>query len=563
MAGVFFGPTLRRAFASLLVLLALGASAAAGPSPPPTALLVPLDDRPSTRLFPEQVARIGGGELRIPPRFLLGRARHPGDPARLGAWMRSAAPGVERAVVSTDMIAYGGLVASRAAQTSLEEALGRLEALDELHRAGVPVVAFAILPRLALRTSDEEAPFETALARWAASGSPDPPAGVPAPLVEEYRAVRRRNLEVLKALVERVADGTLETLVLGQDDSAPRGPHVEEQRLLQDRVRERGLQDRVCLVSGADELAMNLVAGWLARRAGVRPLFEVRYSEPDAGSRIPPLESRSLDETMDAHLALSGAARGAGRGPILLVEVPAAKPFEPPALEPGPEDLERAAALGRRLEEARATGRPVAVADLRLVNRADPVLARELLDRIPLWDLEAYAAWNTPSNALGTALAQAVVHQVARARGRAWPGGRVLESEKTQQAFTLARLVDDYAYQALIRPTLGEAVRGLPDNPDPLLNLYGPAGVQARLEAVAWARGVWKRLLEGRRYPVPALGREVRLQAMNLEVLLPWPRIFEVEVRLDLRLVPLPAGPPSAGRSGEGVLPSGREPGAP
>ncbi len=545
-----FAPRLQRASVFGLILLALGLAPSQAGVPPraaqplPTALFIPLDDRPSTFLFPQQIARIGGGRLRVPPRHLLGRAWTPGDPEKLALWAQEAVVGSERALVSIDMLAYGGLVASRTAACSTEQALARLGFLKTLQRSGIPVVALAILPRLSLRTSEAQAPYERVLANWAASGVESPPENVPAAIFEEYLAVRRRNVQVVADLIAQVARGDLEFLVLGQDDAASRGPHLEEQRSLEEQIRSLGVEDRVRIVSGADELAMNLVAGWLAGREGLRPVLEILYSEEGAGERIPPLESRPLDEALEEHLSLSGARSGTGRGTILLVEVPSARPYEPPPLEAGPEDLERAAAFKKRLDEVRAAGRHLAVADLRLVNRADPVLARELLEHLPLWELEAYAAWNTPSNALGTAVAQAVVREVARVRGGAWSLERVLESEKTQQAFTLARMVDDFAYQAVIRPTLSEAVRGLPRDPDPLLNLYGPAGVRARLEAVAWARKVWQERLEGRSYWVPSLRRRVEFEAMHLEVVLPWPRVFEIEARLDLRLAPRAATSP-------------------
>lgn len=533
-------------FAALLLLILVALPAWAAVGPPPTAMLIPLDDRPSTLLFPQQIARIGGGLLRVPPRHLLGRAYTPGRSDAISEWMTQNRRSVERAIVSTDMLCYGGLVASRTSAASAPDALRRLSVLDGL---GVPVVAFATIPRLSLRTSDAQAPYERPLHDWAASGKTEPPASVPPEIVQEYLGVRQRNLQVLHGLLERVDSGVVETLVIGQDDAAPRGPHLAERQALEEEIARRGLGGRVRILSGADELAMNLVAGWLARRAGVRPSFAIRYSDPEAGARIPPLESRPLDEAMDEHLALSGASRGPQADVTLFVEVPSEKPFEPPPLEARPEDLTRTGQLVAALQEARARGERVALADLRLVNRADPVLAREILAQVPLWDLEAYAAWNTPSNALGTAIAQAVVHTLARKRGLHWPPGRVLESEKTQQAFTFARLIDDFAYQALIRPTLSEDVKGLPRDPDPLLNLYGPAGLRARLDAVAWAREEFQKRLEGRSYAVPALRRLLEFQEMRLEVVLPWPRIFEVEARLDLRLVERPWPPAKPGTS--------------
>ena len=101
--------------------------------------------------------------------------------------------GTERALVSVDMLAYGGLVASRTAGCTTEQALARLDVLKTLQRSGTPVVAFAVLPRLSLRTSEAQAPYERILANWAASGGKSPPEDVPAAIFEEYLAVRGRK----------------------------------------------------------------------------------------------------------------------------------------------------------------------------------------------------------------------------------------------------------------------------------------------------------------------------------------------------------------------------------
>lgn len=545
----------------LASLLGLWATQLLGPSPapaeaappsPPLALLLPLDDRPSTRLFPSQIARIGGGTLSLPPRALLGRAWTPGQPRALAAWIRAAAPSADHAILSLDMLCYGGLVASRSAGAPLEEAVDRLRLLDELQASGVEVELFATLPRLSLRTSERQAPFERRLAGWAARGEPSPPEGVPLEVVEEYLGVRRRNVAVLEAALEKVASGAARRLTLGQDDAAPRGPHIEEQRQLVARAEALRIRDRVRLVSGADEVAMNLVAGWLCRAAGLRPRVEVTLSDPAARARIPPLESRPLGHSIEQHLAMSGALEAGPGEPADLrihLEVPSPTPFAPPGAKADPGEPARAEALLETLRAALRRERPVALADLRLVNRADPALAEALLREIPLWRLDGYAAWNTPSNALGCALAQAVARQVARARAPGWPLPRRLESEKTHLAFTFARLVDDFAYQARIRARYQPAAALLPRDPAPLLNLYGPIGVEIRQETLAWVQAAWRERLQGRSFPSPVVGQPVTLTGMTAEVLLPWPRVFEIEARLDLRLSP---GEPPRLRGGSG-----------
>lgn len=499
-----------RLFLALLLILPLRAE--------PTITLVPLDDRPCNLLFVRQIARIAGAETTVPPRSLLGAWLRPGDPERVADWLRThPAP---YTLVSADMLCYGGLVGARQAQTSLATARERLRVLRELRGGRLEVLA--VLPRLSLRTSDRQAPYEGQLARWAhrPRGTPAP-AGVPPEIVQEYLEVRQRNLQVLGTLLEYVQDGTLARLVVGQDDSAATGLHRAEADWLLDQARQRELGDRFVFLSGADELSMDLVSGYLADYHDVHPTVEVVYSDPAARDRIPPLETYPLGEMVEAHLALSGARPGSPAEVALFVRVPE----DQSPLEPFLEEL--VARLGRQ---------KVALADLGRVNRMDPALAEALIAQVPLTRLEALAGWNTAANGLGTATAQLVCHRIAARQG-GWTLSEALESEKTQQAFLFARLVDDYGYQAVVRPERD----GLPLDPDPLLNLYGPIGLEIRQALRLWALGLFQDRFRGQVVALESIGRRARIDRLQLEIVLPWQRVFEIEARADLTLTGLPA----------------------
>jgi len=78
---------------------------------------------------------VAGEKLRHPPRALLGRFLTPGQPERVAEWLRRGAPSARMAIVSLDMLAYGGLVASRAPTVDVATALCRLQALREVKEA--------------------------------------------------------------------------------------------------------------------------------------------------------------------------------------------------------------------------------------------------------------------------------------------------------------------------------------------------------------------------------------------------------------------------------------------
>lgn len=501
------------------------------------ALYIPLDDRPCNWLFPGQIARIGGGSLIVPERSWLGKAYQPGQPQKLKAWLRNQ-PIYSNAIISADMLAYGGLIASRTARIDTAEAIANLQILPELAQKGQHLEILAIVPRLSLRTSDGQAPYETSLRNWAARGEANPPANVPEKYFREYLQVRNRNLEVLYNLLLFTAQGTIDHLVIGQDDAASKGIHISELAQLKAKIKELDIEDKVDIMCGADELASNMTAGWLAKEANYTPHIELDYSDSDYKDKVPPMEAFTLAETARLHLDLSGATETEGTGTVIFVETPSDKPFAAPTLEGDDKTKTQAENLLERINNkfVDQRKRPYGLADLHLVNRAEPIFAQTIIDNVPIWELACYSAWNTPSNSLGTAIAQACAAQIALVKGKNWTIYRRLESEKTQQAFTVARLIDDYAYQAVIRQNLNKEYKNINIKADPLLNQAGPAGLAARQAAIPWAQQLWDEKLLGQSYYSPTVGQKVVFRSMFLEIVLPWPRLFEIEERLNITL---------------------------
>ncbi len=536
-------------------------------------MLLPLDDRPSTLLFPQQIARIGGGELIVPPRGLLGKWLEPGQSGRLELWMISHCEGCERLFVSSDMLCYGGLVASRSAAVTLAEAQTRLQTLSTLHGLGQHLEVLATIPRLDLRTSDREAPYARRLQNWAASPAAleHPPTDVPADIVQEYLGVRQRNFAVLETLVALTGQGVIDRLIIGQDDSSRAGLHERDQHRLNDIIARSVAADRITLLSGADELAMDMVSGWLAERSNLRPRFAIAYSDDAAAEQIPPLESLPLSATVAAHLRLAGAdvlapvfqiapspGKQAVTQPCPTAQQPRPAEAMPAPDAPGPDGTlfiaapqhgwqapppEEAAARAQQiiehLKQLLTRSPHLGVANAIYVNRSDPELAQDIMQQLDFWRLDGYAGWNTTSNTLGTVIAQMVAHAVADRTAASWDLSQMLESEKTHVAFLLARLVDDYYYQAVVRQQMTPLANQLSDPTDPLLNQLGPIALQVRLDLIHWANDLFTQRLAGRTVSLPGHRGEATMQSVHVQSIQPWPRLFEVEALVDVRLAPI------------------------
>ncbi|RYG70611.1 DUF4127 family protein, partial [bacterium] len=215
--------------------------------------LLPLDDRPCNTRFPSEIGAIGGASLLLPSRDHLGRFNSPGEPEALQQWLESL-PEVDALIVSVDMLAYGGLVASRKTVTSLETAMSRLEALDKwrVARPNTPIYAFNILMRLAITMdSDAAVPHYYNVMRYArlvdeAARFPSPEkqaelesvqAQIPPELLAAYRAARARNHTVNLAMVDYLARGTFDYLLVTQEDCTEFGLHRREQDEILEHVK--------------------------------------------------------------------------------------------------------------------------------------------------------------------------------------------------------------------------------------------------------------------------------------------------------------------------------------
>ncbi|MHB8146520.1 MAG: DUF4127 family protein [Vulcanimicrobiaceae bacterium] len=490
--------------------------------------LVPLDDRPVTLQLPVMLGRIAGVSVHVPPRKLLGHYLAAGDPDGVIDWLNG--PGNRNAqaiVVSSDMLVYGGLVASRVpGTTSYQDAYFRMRALQQL-RASHPhawIAGFGTIMRLAptgvpaigaAATYFAPYPIWTYLQQYANLHDPPLPQerALAAKLREEagpafdaYLAVRARDYFVDRHLIDLVADGVLNRLVLGQDDAGPVGLHVKDVYALRQAVRAAGLHDRIAIEPGADELGMVLVARALARRIGWTPRIAVRYSTPEGASYQDPLEFAPIGTTIDHLIGLCGGVP-VRRDPDIVLDVRV--PGTPPALDD---------AFVAALHGDLAARRPVALADLSFLEptyASQAAFAGRILRDGIAGRLDAYAAWNTDANTVGTALAEAVAAGAGRRSGT--------YDALAHRDFTFMRFLDDEAFHAVVRPQLNAALdaQGVADH------TYLEPGVAARSSALDTAL-LWQQAL----VLLPQLYPNYHIAVM--QITLPWNRTFETKIRVRL-----------------------------
>ncbi len=490
-----------------------------------TIAFVPIDDRPVTAQLPVMLGRIAGVAVEAPPRRLQGRFLQAGRPDALVAWLNheAAKSGTNAFVISTDMLAYGGLTASRVPGTTYADAEFRLREFAHL-RARRPrawLGAFGTIMRLAPTGIPAGTPFFAAFPAWSYlqdyANLHDPPlrseiaraqqlrALIGQPTFDEYMATRGRNLAIDRLLLKLTANGTIDRLVLGQDDAGPVGLHVRDVALLQQDLAAEGLAGRASIEPGADELGSALVADALARAADWTPHIAVRYSEPDGASYQDPIEYGPVSTAIDALIRVSGGVRDDDRPDIVLyVRVPGTTAAHDAQLV---SDMTGAVALGRS----------VAVADLTYLKsyRDQAAFAQLLLRSDVARELDAYSSWNTNANTVGTALAEAIA---------AGAGRRMHTYDSlAHRTFTFTMFLDDYAYHDFVRPDLNAtlAAQGILDHT--LLSPDVAAAMSQRDRALLWSYAL--RILA-------QLDPGYHIAAMQLG--LPWSRTFETSIDVGL-----------------------------
>lgn len=494
--------------------------------PAPRIALLPLDDRPVNVLLPQDVAAVAGVVLDVPPTDILPSYRQAGDAEALGAWLleRAGDPATVHIVVSVDMLLYGGLIASRTSHDTTRTVLERLDVLREVRQRHpeMPISAVSLVTRASNSYSAAEEPTY-----WTQHGKEihalggdahrllDEPdvlpledlTAVPAEIVSDYSTRRLRNHIANLSTLALVEDGTLNFLAITADDTAPFAAGSAEQVWLRHWMRMLPRGREVLMYPGADEVGAVLIARALAMNADASVTFSVVCADPAGMDRVPPYENMSLAASARRQIRAAGATEVEADADVTLV-LHAPDPDRHDMFGGRPDVVDAAAVAGTvaLVRERLTRGERVALADVRYPNGADEALVRALAEADLLGGLEAFGGWNTAGNTLGSAVAIAAAGVVGRAAGTF--------DERAARIALLTRLLDDFAYQSVVRTDHGPSLfPGIYPMTDDARVASAEDTIQAELTT----------LLESL---LPADG--IRIERVTL----PWRRSFEIGLAL-------------------------------
>ncbi len=505
---------------------------------PSRILLVPLDDRPSSLQWPVRLGAVADVEVVAPPHELLGSFTTPGQPDAIAAWIRAQdLASFDAAVVSLDMLAYGGLVASRTRGSASDSAaLARLAFVRELRRRAprLPLYGASVLTRLAPTADGTDEPYRVPLARWAeispvrgdavlAAETARLESTIPEALRASYAAVRRRNAAINRAALLLVAEGLVDHLIVSQDDARARGLHVAERDALRAVIDSAGVANAVTLQPGTDEAAMLLLARAVAVHARRHPRVAVSYSSERMADEPMPYEDQPLRRTVSLQIAAAGGVevRGGEASDLRLFVFTS-------RAAPG-----RAAEFADSVQRTVDRGERVLVADVDPkgdVQGADSTFAEALASRRTVARLAGFAAWNTAGNAIGTALAHGMLSEVAASATDG--GARIAPSPAGARAhrwFLADRWLDDFVWHTLVRP---RAVRLVRDRGWSALRLTAPQSDSVAQFATPLVRAEVIRL--GTALGGTDANGAACAPLRDFRLTLPWRRTFEAEFEFTL-----------------------------
>ncbi|CAM2843697.1 DUF4127 domain-containing protein [Paenibacillus sediminis] len=496
-------------------------------------IYIPLDERPCNYDFPSDLAE--GTEFTIvkPSLEMMGLKKVPANTDHLWGWLFEQTADADGAIISIDTLLYGGIIPSRLHRMTIEECEERLNQLRMLKQINpsLKLFAFNLIMRCPQYSSDDEEPdyYE----RWGReifrqgyikhriqlniatdeekAELQEIEAVLPAAYLNDYIHRRAVNVEVNKLAVQLVKEKIVDFMIVPQDDSAPFGLTAVNQQQVRDHVRTLGTELSVYMYPGADEVGCTMLARMINEMKGRKPLIYPHFSSIQGPFIIPLYEDRLLFESVKYQILAAGGLMASSfqeADLILCINSPGETMMESISQKMPNQGYQIVRNIVEFTEIAdyviHHVNKPCAVADVAFANGADLTLLRLLKEKKLLFKLAGYAGWNTSSNTLGTAIAQAIVYQLY--------GNTV-----NHRNFLGLRMVEDAGYCALVRGSVCEY--DLPQMGYNYFSVDGQRGEVARLVKMKLQQFIESNL------------NDDQYQIVIDDCYMPWSRMFEVGLK--------------------------------
>lgn len=503
---------------------------------------IQLDERPCNFNFPSMLWASGTGpstqNLVRPDISIMGDKKTPGNTEKIWEWLYKEAEDSDGIILSIDTLLYGGIIPSRLHHLTLEECKNALAGLSRIKEINpdVKIYAFSLIMRCPKYSSSDEEPdyygdwgseifqygklHHLITANLASDEErkqyEDLKQQLPQEFADDYLSRRKINVEVNKLVLQYVKNGSIDFLVIPQDDSAPYGWTAIDQQEVREAIASFDLELDVYMYPGADEVGCTLLARMLNSFNKKRPLVYPVFSSTEGPSVIPLYEDRPLMESLKYQILAAGGllASNLGEADFALFVNSPAEPMMEAAFQ---DNLSTKYQVNRNLiafaEELEYTicerNIPCAVGDVAFANGSDLALLKLLKRKKLLFKLAGYAGWNTSSNTLGTCIAQGMLHNL-------------YGSTETHKNFLALRYVEDAGYCSSVRKNVTHSIL-----PEWGYNYFLVDGKNGRVSEI-----VREQLNEFAQENL----KDDECEIIIKDCYMPWNRMFEVGLEVEKRV---------------------------
>ena len=509
-------------------------------------IFIPLDDRPVCYSYPVKVMEAAGYKILTPPEKFLATRTTPADTEKLWKWLESRAEKVDAAVISTDALIYGGLVASRTHMLPMAALEAKVNRLKDLQMdKDIRFYGFSTLMRTPRESYGNVEPAyysNVGPAIYRYSQLSDKSDLHAESLLEDFEVGafernlakahlkdwldrRNKNMEVNRQLAMLARMGRFDYFAIGKDDNAPLShTHMEARKISFSNadVSDESFQ----ILPGVDQLGLLLLTRAANELSGTVPKVYQMYVEGVGPKTIPQYSDLPLGTSVPEQIIAAGGKivyQPEAADVVLAINTPAnGTMYDSTSLSnqyfASPANKRYIANLGKMLER----GVNISLADVAFSNGGDNGFMNEMSLRGYTDKLSAYNGWNTADNTIGFAISQGML-------------APKIEKEK-QLMLMRERVLDDWYYQSNARRLITDEL----EKAKKTEFKYSLNDMMPKVRKQAF--DIMNRLAAN--YDITA--------GTKFDVVFPWNRLFEVDI---VKLKQEKSKLRSKSRSAKGLLP--------
>ena len=509
-------------------------------------ILIPLDTRPPCQKMVIDSGKMAGIEVITPPSEIMDYYTLAGDTKELRKWLLENVNQADGVIVSVDQLLHGGLLASREASSKDDDSATLLQFLRQLKQLAPDkeIYAFNILPRITppptINSSSKKIiKISRLVDEINTFGNKDD-----IKLLEDlkqdidkedlnvYLDLFKRNTKLNKELINLANENVITKLIIGQDDGEDFGvPNMEKKALVNYLHSNNINSDKVLITRGADEVALSLLASFVQKQTHYKPKVFIEYNDDKAPNTIMPFMAGSVGSTVEEKLIMANSTKvdsPSKAGIILYIYIGTDTN--------GKSRQESAGKIKKYLQE----GKKVALVDLSKHFSAQESLFPILLkEEVPINQLISYAGWNTASNSIGTAFANAIIYKAMRPEFNNTNDILCLEFNRLTLLYN--RILEDYYYLKDIIDVVNTTLvnNGYKNVNDlDIEHNYKWAKYILQTSMDKKADSLWQ--TKSAQMPItvqtPEGNYKLTLRYLKADAYFPWPRTFEIYLDSKLNL---------------------------